>query len=195
MMSYSGASEESKDNEDFTKIPLRKEPVDPKLLKDILDALMQNNPDVAKKYNKDDLYALIQTLYEVETELPFKLPIYYNEEKGEARVDSNPVKRRTGKGLLIRNNDPDYMERGERPTENDGVKYNYPVSSDDRDLELGVYDFSTRDDEYDEEVAGQKRLGGRATRKANKHRKIRKSKKAHKFRKARKSKKVSKTGK
>ena len=69
------ASEESKHNDDFTKIPIRKEPVDPKLLKDILDALLQNNPDVAKKYNKDDLYALIQTLYEGETLLPFKLPI------------------------------------------------------------------------------------------------------------------------
>jgi hypothetical protein len=62
------------------------------------------------------------------------------------------------------------------------------------DLEAGLkrYDFSKRRPDYDPEKA---ELGGKATRKANKHRKSNKSKKARKSRKVRKSKKSRKTRK
>ncbi len=164
----------------------RKEPVDPKLLKEILDALLQNNPDVANKYNKEDLYALIQTLYEGETILPFA-PIYYNEEKGESPEASKPVIKRIGQGKLFRYKTLDEEENGEHAIK-DGVSYNYPVSSTDRDLESGVYDFKNRGLDYDPE-AGQEEVGGKANRKSHK------SKKAHKSRKVRKSKKTRKTRK
>ncbi len=190
MMSYPEASEESKDNEDFKQMPRRTEPIDANMLRDIRDTLLQNDRDVAKKYNKADLDAQIKMLYKHDTVLPFA-PIYYNEEKkGETRVDSNPANHRTGLGQLFRYKTLDEAENAQH-TIKDGVNYNYPVSSTDRDLESGLYDVSKRDAKYDIEAG----LGGKATRKANKHRKSHKSKKFRKSRKVRKSKKSRKTRK
>ena len=190
-MSYPGTSEKSKGDEDFKQMPRRTEPVDPKILKDIRDTLLQNDRDVAKKYNKADLDAQIKMLYKHDTVLPFA-PINYNEEKkGNTRADSNPANHRTGLGQLFRYKTLDEAENAQH-TIKDGVNYNYLASSADRDLESGLYDFSNRNENYDPEKAG---LGGKATRKANKHRKSHKSKKTRKSRGVRKSKKARKTRK
>jgi hypothetical protein len=164
-----------KDNKDIGQMASRRKPLSRKTRKYIRDALLQNYRGLAKKYNKADLDKKIKEQYELDTILPYA-PIYYQEDKDSVIVDSNPANHRTGRGQLFRYKTLDEAENAQH-TIKKGVKYDYPTSSPNRDLESGLkhYDFSGRDENYDPE-AGKNggRKATRTSRKSMKTRKIRK---------------------
>ena len=162
-------------SKDIGQMPNRKKNISRKTRKYIRGALLENYPGMAKKYNKADLDKVIDKQYELDTILPYA-PIYYQEDKIAVPVDNKPVKKRLGQGQLIRHKTLNEAERGIRSPKH-GVKYDYPTSSPNRDLESGLNDFSGRDENYDPEAAGQKGYGGKASRKSRKPKKSRKSRK------------------
>lgn len=172
----------NKDSKDIVQMPSRRKPLSRKTRKYIRDALLHNYRGVAKKYNKADLDKKIKEQYEFDTILPYA-PIYYQEDKDSVNVDSIPANHRTGYGQLFRYKTLDEAENAQH-TIKKGVKYDYPVSSIDRDLESGLkqYDFSNRGEDYDPEAAG-KNGGRKASKKSRKSKKTRKLNKAHKTRK------------
>jgi hypothetical protein len=165
----------SKDSKDVGQMASRKKNLSRKTRKYIRHALLENYPGMAKKYNKADLDKVIDKQYELDTILPYA-PIYYQEDKVAAPVDSKPVKKRLVQGQLIRHKTLNEAERGIRSPKR-GVKYDYPTSSPNRDLESGLkhYDFSGRDENYDPEAG--KNGGRKATRTSRKSMKTRKTRK------------------
>ena len=165
----------SKDSKDVGQMASRRKPLSRKTRKYIRGALLENYPGMAKKYNKADLDKVIDKQYELDTILPYA-PIYYQEDKDTVIMDSNPANHRTGRGQLFRYKTLDEAENAQHAIKK-GVKYDYPTSSPNRDLESGRkhYDFSGRDENYDPEAG---KIGGKkATRKSRKSMKTRKTRK------------------
>ena len=170
MMSYPGASEESKGDED-----LKRERADYAKLKGALP-LPIGLPEA--NYHKILHTATMKSAPSKTAKQPMGIPPKYDWNRTPHDMELGEPR------MLVRNKKP--IIPTQFPPEIYGITA--PI-----DLEAGLkrYDFSKRRPDYDPEAG----LGGKATRKANKHRKSHKSKKARKSRGVRKSKKARKTRK